>query len=158
MGVRANYEVSGHDYALLRKERVLNPDVSAVKVVGEFLLRGELAKNLALSRAQYVLIGGKVVGNKHHALPIKNLFRPYVPEFLYGDGRGYVVTERDIHLRDQKLPGTDLLKPGVLREDLLRHGHGPASFSSYCHHNNLPWVLNHSFLFFLLLVLEPVEC
>src|SRR3989304_6758607 len=104
MGVRSYHEVSGHDYALLRKERVLHSDVSTVEVVGEFLLNGELAKDLALSGAQYILIGGEVVGNQNDPFAIKNLFRPYVPEFLYGDGRGYVVTERDIHLRDQKLP------------------------------------------------------
>ena len=69
-----------------------------------------------------ILVGGEVVADQDHPVPVKNLFSPHLMKILDGQGRGDVVAQGDIHPGHDQLAGFDIIFAAVRRENFLGNG------------------------------------
>ena len=69
-----------------------------------------------------VLVGGEMVADQHHPLPVKNLFGPHLMKILDGQGRGDVVAQGDIHPGHDQLAGFHIIFAAVRRQNFLGNG------------------------------------
>jgi len=123
MAVCADDEVTGDDDALLGEKGVLDAHTSLLEVVRDAELVREVPGHLGLLGRLDVLVRRIVVGDEKDPLAVEDAGAD-LAHGLDGDGRRDVVGEDAVEIALDELAGNDLVDPGVVGEDLLRHGHG----------------------------------
>ena len=118
---------------------MLDTRAALLPVVGDALFVCKVAHLLGLLGALDVLVGRVVIGHETHALRVEDTLGPQLAEDVDGDGRRDVVGKHEVEVALDELSGTDLVKPGVRRQDLLGHGHGSGhSRNLSCQGGHLP--------------------
>ncbi|OPY11763.1 MAG: hypothetical protein A4E66_01294 [Syntrophus sp. PtaB.Bin001] len=123
VAVRADHKVSRQDNALFRQQGVLHADFPDLVIVGDLLLPGKVAHDLALGGGADVLVGGEMVRDKDHLVPVKDFLPSSLAEFVDGQRGRDIVSQGDIHLCIDQHSGTDFVQIGMPAKDLFRNGH-----------------------------------
>ncbi len=122
VAVGADDDVAGPHNPLFREQGMLHPHVAAVVKMGQVLFPGKVSQLLALDGGRDILVGGEVVADQDHPVPVKNLFSPHLMKILDGQGRGDVVAQGDIHPGHDQLAGFHIIFAAVRRENFLGNG------------------------------------
>ena len=76
VAVRADDHVAGAHNPLFRQQGMLDAHLAAIVKMGQVLLPGKLPQLLALDGRRDILVGGEVVADQHHPVPVKDPVRP----------------------------------------------------------------------------------
>ena len=129
--IRADDHVARVDQPLFRQQRVLDAHLPHVVEMLHAVRGAELPAHLALRGGLDVLVRYEMVHDHGDAALIEHLLHAEALELADGHGRGDVVAEHPVHIRQDELPGLHRVHMRVRGEDLLRHRHW------LCHAKNL---------------------
>ena len=123
VAVCADHAVTAGHNPLLRQQRVLNPHIAHIKIVGNAVGTGKSTHLLAVLRGLDVLVGRKVIHYKGNAGLVKHAVLAKFVHLIDGNRRGHIVAKYHIQLGLNQLTGYYMIQTGVRRQDLLRHCH-----------------------------------
>ena len=123
VAVGADYKVARAHKPLLGQQRVFNAHSAHVEKVFQVLFACKLAAQLALLRALYIFVGGKVIHDEGNLLPVGNRLCARLFKFFNGYGACNIVGEHHIELCVYELAGLYFFKSRMRRKDFLRHCH-----------------------------------